>query len=73
MADTHRNSRAAPSGKPLALTDTHFCYCPTCAHRLGYDAKGRWGPNWLPFIAILEPDDLPEKYCDACGEPLASG
>ena len=57
----------------LAYTDTDLCYCPACAGRFGFDDPRKWGPNWLPFIAILEPDDLPEKYCDACAEPLASG
>jgi hypothetical protein len=57
----------------LAYADTHLCYCPTCAHRLGYNDPRKWGPNWLPFIAIFKPDDLPEKYCDACAEPLALG
>ena len=50
----------------LAYTDTHLCYCPACAHRLGYDDPAKWGPNWLPFIAITRPDEVPEKYCDSC-------
>jgi hypothetical protein len=57
----------------LAYTDTHLCYCPTCACRLGYDAKGRWEPNWLPFIVVCDSDDVPQKHCDACGKPFASG
>jgi hypothetical protein len=56
---------------PLAFTDTHLCYWPKCAHRFGYDDPRKWGPSWLPFISILETDDLPEKYCDACAAPLA--
>ena len=33
---------------------------------MGYDQKGKWGPNWLPFIAIRRADEVPEKYCDSC-------
>jgi hypothetical protein len=55
-----------PKETILAYTDTHLCYCPNCAHRLGYDDPGKWGSNWLPFIAITRPDEVPEKYCDSC-------
>ena len=51
---------------PLAFTDSVLTYCPECAHRMGYDQKGKWGPNWLPFIAIRRADEVPEKYCDSC-------
>jgi len=50
----------------LAYTDTHLCYCPECARKLGYDEKGKWGPNRLPFIEINTPDELPQKQCDSC-------
>lgn len=54
----------------LAYTDTHLCYCPKCAYRLGHDDPKKWGPNWLPFIAITRPDEIPEKYCDSCERVL---
>jgi hypothetical protein len=66
MPDVHRAYDEAAGEMILAYTDTHLCYCPACAHRLGYDAPGKWEPNWLPFIAITRSDEVPEKYCDSC-------
>lgn len=49
-----------------AYTDMHLCYCPECAYHLGYDGPSECGPNWLPFLPITRPDEIPEKYCDSC-------
>lgn len=65
MADVRRASGNPTEKEVLAYTDTHLCYCPGCARRLGYDDPKKWGPNWLPFIAITRPDEVPEKYCDS--------
>jgi hypothetical protein len=66
MPDVRRTHGGSPGGEVLAYTDTHLCYCADCAHRFGYDDPKKWGPNWLPFIAITRPDEVPEKYCDSC-------
>jgi hypothetical protein len=66
MEQVHRVNGKAVGQTILAYTDTHLCYCPGCAQRLGYDDPNKWGPNWLPFIAITRPDEIPEKYCDSC-------
>lgn len=70
MPDSRRTEAEAPTAIVLAYTDTHLCYCPDCARRLGYDNPEKWGPNGLPFIRITRLGEVPEKYCDACGGNL---
>ena len=70
MPDVRRAYDEAAGEMILAYSDTHLCYCPAYTHRLGYDDPGKWGPNWLPFIAITRPDEVPEKYCDSCERTL---
>ena len=70
MLDFGRADDQVSEGRPLAYTDTHLCYCPECTHKLGYDQKEKWGPNWLPFIPITTPDELPQKRCDSCDRPI---
>ena len=66
MSEGRGASTESSGERILAYTDTHLCYCPQCAHRMGYDQWEKWGPNWLPFIAITDSGEVPEKYCDAC-------
>lgn len=70
MTDVRRADDEGFQGRLLAYTDTHLCYCPECARRFGYAQRGKWGPNWLPFIPITTPDELPQKLCDSCDRQL---
>ena len=63
MPSTLKSRKTLPA---LAYTNTDLCYCPLCAHRLGYDDPSKWGRNWLPFLPITRPDEIPEKNCDSC-------
>lgn len=62
---------ARPRKAPIAYTDTHLVYCPSCATELDLLSGIAAPTNWLPFGPIDDEDDLPQKRCDRCEAFLA--
>lgn len=59
--------------RALAFTDGVLVYCPRCVKDLNFLDEGVMPPNWLPFVSIEVPDELPQKTCDRCDRYLEDG